>query len=137
MTSAPWSAMTSVRNGPGRKWERSRTRRPSSFIRRRALFTGLSDEGIIVRPERRTHRLFETLSIDLDRICQRTQARFGWVWHVPGHLRLGKEWIVEGLRDIQNRRDRQYAVELIEPVAGRLFSNFAIQNRCQIVTVGV
>src|ERR1700740_1221762 len=32
MTSAPWSAMNCVMIGPGRKRERSMTRRPSSFM---------------------------------------------------------------------------------------------------------
>src|SRR5262245_51878508 len=101
------------------------------------MASGLPNEGSIVRPERRTYRLFKTLSIDLDRIGECTQARFSRVRHVPDHLRIGKERIVECLRDIQNRRDRQYAVELIEPVAGRLLSKFAIQNLRQLVTIGV
>jgi AMP-binding enzyme C-terminal domain len=98
---------------------------------------GLPNEGSIVRSERRTYRLFKTLSIDFDRICECTQPRFGRVRHVPDHLRLRKERIVKGLRDIQNRRDRQYAVELIEPAAGRLLSKFAIQNLRQFVTIDV
>jgi hypothetical protein len=67
---------------------------------------GLPSEGSIVRSERRTYRLLKALSIDLDRIGECTQARFGRVRHVPDHLRIRKERIVESLRDIQNRRDR-------------------------------
>src|SRR5262245_66420950 len=97
----------------------------------RQLTRGLPNEGSIVRSEWRTCRLFKTPSIDLDRICECTQARFGRVRHVSDHLGIPKERIVESLGDIQNRRDRQYAVELIEPVAGRLLSKFAIQNTGQ------
>src|SRR5262245_59357541 len=101
----------------------------------RQLTRGLPNEGSIVRSEWRTYRLFKTPSIDLDRICECTQARFGRVRHVPDHLRIPKERIVESLSDMQNSGDRYYAVEPIEPVAGRLLSKFAIQNLRQLVTI--
>ena len=94
-------------------------------------------KGSIVRSERRTYHLFETFSIDLDRICERAQAGLVGMWHVRNHLRLRKVRIVDGLCDIQNGRDRHLAIELVEPVAGRPLSKFAIENFRKLVAIGV
>ena len=108
------------------------------LLRRLApLLRRLLDEGGVIRSERWTYRLFETLSVDLDRVCERTQARFGGVRHARNHLRLCKIRIVERLCDIQNRRDRHNAIELVEPVASRLLAKFTIQNFRQLFAIGV
>src|SRR5689334_24558443 len=57
--------------------------------------------------------------------------------HLRNHLRFCKIRIFERLRDIQNGCDRHYAVELVEPVAGRLLAKFAIKDFRQSLAIGV
>src|SRR2546429_6815063 len=101
MTSAPWSAISSVRCGPGRNCDRSRTRIPSSFMSYRPVRTQHFDlvlshaafrkQRLGIEAERRGWPPVGPLAIDPDRTCDHPEVallRVGEPENAAGRMKI-------------------------------------------------